>query len=156
MKTGVKAGSVVIVEDIVLLKGGLSVRTRSGIVRWIKSDEIRSFTQSGLVNMMVIGKSRTTDIQLTSYFCSGASLPSTKNEMDTAISLDDIAHFSYLQGKGGIFEWLLHLPGTKDAEVPAFLSRAAVREFLCELGKFLVRSVDLSFVVSKELNSFGL
>lgn len=54
MKTGVRAGSVVIVEDIVLLKGGLSVRTWIGIVRWTKFDERRSLVQSGLVNMVVV------------------------------------------------------------------------------------------------------
>ena len=53
MKTGIKAGSV---EDIALLKDGLSVRTWNGIVRrWIRFDEIRSLTaQSGVVNMVVV------------------------------------------------------------------------------------------------------
>jgi hypothetical protein len=54
VKTGVKAGSVVIVEDIaLLLKDGLSVRTWIGVVRWAKYDEISS---DGLVNMMVFGR----------------------------------------------------------------------------------------------------
>jgi hypothetical protein len=36
VKTGVKAGSVVTVEDIVLLKDGLDVRAWIGITCWIK------------------------------------------------------------------------------------------------------------------------
>jgi len=52
VKTGVKAGSVVIVEVIVLLKVGLSVRTWIRVVRWTKYDEMRS----DLVNMVVFGK----------------------------------------------------------------------------------------------------
>ena len=84
MKTGVKAGSVVIVEDITLL----SVRTCIGIVRWTKFDEIRSLVQSGLVNIVVIERlrsrrrvpePRTIDIQLTLHFSSGTSLPSSKD-----------------------------------------------------------------------------
>jgi hypothetical protein len=56
VKTGVKAGSVVIVEDIVLLNdAGLTVKTWVGIVRrWAKFDKICSLTQSGLVDMMVV------------------------------------------------------------------------------------------------------
>ena len=76
--------------------------------------------------------------------------------MDTAVCLDDIAHFSDLQGKGGVFEWLLHLAGAKVTEVPTLAGRATVRELLCELGKFLVGSVDLGFVILEELDGFGL
>lgn len=46
VKTGAKAGSVVIVEDIVLLEDGLSVRMRIGIVRWC--------LRSDLVNIVVV------------------------------------------------------------------------------------------------------
>ena len=53
MKTGVKAGSVVIAEDIVLLGDGLSVRIRTEIVRWTKFDEKRSL-RSGPVDMVVV------------------------------------------------------------------------------------------------------
>ena len=53
MKTGVKAGSVVIVEDIVLLGDGLSVRMRTGIVRWRNFDEIHSL-RSGLADIVVV------------------------------------------------------------------------------------------------------
>jgi len=42
VKTGVKAGSVVIVDDMALSEDGLSVRMRTGIVRWAKFDEMRS------------------------------------------------------------------------------------------------------------------
>jgi hypothetical protein len=60
VKTGVKAGSVVIVEDIVLLNdAGLTVKTWVGIVRrWAKFDKICSLTQSGLVNMVVVRDGR--------------------------------------------------------------------------------------------------
>jgi len=51
VKTGVKAGSVAIVEDIVLLRDGLSVRMRIGIVRWAKFDETR---KGSLANMVVV------------------------------------------------------------------------------------------------------
>jgi len=76
--------------------------------------------------------------------------------MDTTVGLDDIAHFSDLQGKGSIFEWFLHLSGAKVTEIPAFASRVAVRELFCELSKFLVGSVDLGFVTSEDLDSFCL
>ena len=76
--------------------------------------------------------------------------------MDTAVGLNDIAHFSNLQGEGGIFEWLLHLSRAKGTEIPTFASRAAVRELFCELGEFLVGSIDLSFVILEDLNSFVL
>lgn len=76
--------------------------------------------------------------------------------MDTAVGLDDIAHFSDLQGESSIFEWLLHLFGAKGTEIPAVASGAAVRELFCELGEFFVGSVDLSFVTSEYLNSFSL
>jgi len=65
-------------------------------------------------------------IQLTLHFCSGTSLLGSKNEMDTAIGLDDATHFSDLQGEGGIFERLLHLSCTKNTKIPALASRAAV------------------------------
>ena len=58
VKTGVKVGSVAIVEDIALLKDCLSVRTWIGIVRhWIKLGEVRSLTRRSL-NMVVRGWSR--------------------------------------------------------------------------------------------------
>ena len=166
MKTGIKAGSV---EDIALLKDGLSVRTWDGIIRGrTKFDEIRSLTaQSGLVNMVVVQalsfkggrvlKSGTIDTQLTLHFCSGtSSLLCSENEMDTTVGLDDIAHFSDLQGEGGVFEWLLHLSGAKWTEIAAFARRTAVRELFCELGKFIVGSVNLSLVILEDLNGFGL
>jgi len=53
VKTGIKAGSVVTVEDIVLLKDGLSVRTWVGAIRWTKFDDKRS---GGLANMVVFGR----------------------------------------------------------------------------------------------------
>lgn len=53
VKTGVKAGSVVIVEDIVLLKDGLSVRRVIGLIRRTKPDEIHN---DGIVNMVVFGR----------------------------------------------------------------------------------------------------
>ena len=46
--------------------------------------------------------------------------------MDTTIGLDDVTHFSNLQGEGGVFERLLHLSGTKNTKIPAFASRATV------------------------------
>ena len=62
MKTGVRVGSVVIVEDIGLLKDELSVRTWVGIVRrWTKRDGIRSPTRVNMVvvqGMIVFRKSR--------------------------------------------------------------------------------------------------
>jgi len=76
--------------------------------------------------------------------------------MDTTVSLDDIAHFSDLQGKGSIFEWFLHLSGAKFTEIPAFASRVAVRGVFCELSEFIVGSVDLGFVTSEDLDSFSL
>ena len=76
--------------------------------------------------------------------------------MDTAIGLDDTAHFSDLQGEGSVLEWLLHLSSTKDTEVPAFAGRAAVRELFCELGEFLVGFVDLGLVTLEDFHSFGL
>jgi len=54
VKTGVKAGSVVTGEDIVLLEDGLSVRTWIGVLRWTRFCELRNLTQSGLVNMVVV------------------------------------------------------------------------------------------------------
>lgn len=54
VKTGVKAGSVVIAEDIVLLEDGLNVRTWIWIGRyWVKFGKIHNLTQSGLANMVV-------------------------------------------------------------------------------------------------------
>ena len=76
--------------------------------------------------------------------------------MNTAVGLDDIAHFSDLQGKSGVFEWLLHLSSPKDAKIPAFPSRTAVGELFCELAKLLVGPVDLGLISSENLNSFGL
>jgi len=76
--------------------------------------------------------------------------------MNTAVGLNDITHFSDLQGEGGLFEWLLHLSRTEGAEIPVIASRAAVREFFCEVGEFLGGSVDLSLVTFEDLNSFGL
>ena len=76
--------------------------------------------------------------------------------MDTAVGLDDVAHFSNLQGEGGVFEWLLHLSGTKDTKIPAFASRAAVRELCCELGELVVGSVDLGLISFENINCFGL
>ena len=54
VKTGVKAGSVVTVEDIVLLKDVLDVRAWIGITCGIKFDERRNLAQSGLANMVVV------------------------------------------------------------------------------------------------------
>ena len=51
VKTGVRAGSVVVVEDIVLLKDGLSVRTWIGI-----RCEVRNDAYSGLANMVTVGR----------------------------------------------------------------------------------------------------
>ena len=76
--------------------------------------------------------------------------------MDTAVGLDNIAHFSDLQGEGGVFKWLLHLSGTKNTEVPALFSRATVREIFCEFAEFLVGSVDLGLISSEDLDSVGL
>jgi hypothetical protein len=76
--------------------------------------------------------------------------------MDAAVGLNDIAHFSDLQCESGIFEWLLHLSGGKGTEIPTFASRAAVRELFCELGEFLMGSVDLSLVMLEDLDSFVL
>jgi len=84
------------------------------------------------------------------------SLLSSENEMDTAVGLNDIAHLSDPQGEGSIFEWLLHLSRAEGTEIPTFASRAAVREICCELGEFLVGSVDLIFVTLEDLDSFGL
>jgi hypothetical protein len=55
VKTGIKAGFVVIVEDIVLLKDGLSVRTQwvGRVIRRTKFDEKHS---GGLANMVVFGR----------------------------------------------------------------------------------------------------
>lgn len=90
------------------------------------------------------------------FTCSVTSLPSSENEMHTAVGLNDITHFSDLQGKGCLFEWLLHLSGAEGTEIPAIASRATVRELFCELGEFLRGSVDLSVVTFEDLNSFGL
>jgi len=76
--------------------------------------------------------------------------------MDAAVGLDDVAHFSDLQGEGGIFERFLHLPSTEDPKIPVFASRAAVGELFCELGKLFVGSVDLGLVSLEDLNRFGL
>ena len=76
--------------------------------------------------------------------------------MDAAVGLDDVAHFPDLQGKGGIFERFLHLPGSKDTEIPAFAGGAAVGELFCELGELLVGSIDLGLVSSEDLDGFGL
>jgi len=76
--------------------------------------------------------------------------------MDTTIGLDNVTHFPDLQGEGGIFERLLHLSSTKNTKIPAFASRAAVRELFCELGELVVRSVDLGLVSSEDFNRFGL
>ena len=76
--------------------------------------------------------------------------------MDPAVSLDDIAHFSDLQGKGSIFEWLLHLSGTKGTEIPALAGGATIRELSCQTGEFFGGSVDLGLVTPEDLNSFGL
>jgi len=76
--------------------------------------------------------------------------------MDTTIGLDDTAHFSDLQGEGSVFEWLLHLLGAKDTEVPAFAGGATVRKLFCELGEFLAGSVDLGLVSLEDFNGFGL
>lgn len=133
MKTGVKAGSVVMVEDIVLLKdSSLSVRTLAWVVvRWIKF-EMRSV---GLVNMVVFGTHSysfrdTMGLQLSLNLFSGASevhpLFGSKDEVDSALSLNDITHFSNLQSKGSIFERLLHLSRAKDTEVPTFAGGATV------------------------------
>jgi hypothetical protein len=46
--------------------------------------------------------------------------------MNAALGLDDIAHFSDFQGKGGVLEWFLHLPGPKETKVSSLASGAAV------------------------------
>ena len=76
--------------------------------------------------------------------------------MDAAIGLDDVAHFSDLQGEGGIFERLLHLSSTKNTKIPAFASRAAVGVLFCELCELVVGSVDLGLVSLEDLNRLGL
>ena len=132
-------------------------------VGWDRSSEriqrgIQSYTERSSQHGGLRAVAYTIDIQTTSilHFRSELSLPGSKNEMDTAVGLDDIAHFSNLQGKGGFFKRPLHLPGTKFTEISAFLSRAAVREFFCELGEFIVGPVDLGLISLEDLNRFGL
>ena len=76
--------------------------------------------------------------------------------MDTTVGINDVAHFSNIQGKGGIFEGFLHLSGAKGAEIPTFASRAAVRKLCCELSELFGGSVDLRLVTSEDVDSFGL
>ena len=76
--------------------------------------------------------------------------------MDTAVGVNDFAHFSNFQGKGGIFERLLHLSGAKEAEIPTFASGAAVRILCCELAEFFMGSVDLRLITSEDVDSFRL
>ena len=84
------------------------------------------------------------------------SLPGSKNEMYTAVCLNDVAHFPNLQGKGGVLESLLHLSGAKGAEIPAFASGVAVGKLFCELSEFFGGSVDLRPITSEDVDSFGL
>ena len=134
---------------------------------WLALSQVREGTQShaerprqhdGGSRMVVLPASRVLQMYCTATITLlfWESLLSSENEMDTAVGLNDIAHLSDLQGEGGIFEWFLHLSGAEGTEIPTFASRAAVRELCCELGEFLVGSVDLSFVTLEDLDSFGL
>ena len=76
--------------------------------------------------------------------------------MNAAVRLDNITYFSDFQSESGIFKWLLHLPRTKNPEIPTFASGTAVRELLRKLGEFLMGTVDLSLVTSEDFDSFGL
>ena len=76
--------------------------------------------------------------------------------MDTAVGLNDLAHFSNLQRKGGVFERLLHLSGAKGAEIPTFASRAAVRKLCCKLSEFFGGSVDFRLITSEDVDGFSL
>ena len=76
--------------------------------------------------------------------------------MNTAVGLDDVAHFSNLQCKGGIFERLLHLSRAKGAKIPTFAGRAAVRKLSCELSEFFRGSADLRLKISEGVDSVSL
>lgn len=55
-------------------------------------------------------------------------LSGAQNEMDTAVSLNDIAHLSDTKPKRSIFEWPLHLTTPKRAEISTRARRRAVPE----------------------------
>ena len=46
--------------------------------------------------------------------------------MDARVSVNESGHLADLEGKGGIFEWLLHLAGSKQAQIASIGRRPAL------------------------------
>jgi len=76
--------------------------------------------------------------------------------VDTAVSLDNVTHFSNLEMQRRFFEWSLHLTFLEDAQIPAFTCRGAVRILAGKLCEFLGRAIDLGLKILEDFDGLLL